>query len=548
MPLARRRRPASALLAAGLLLAVASTGADATARPAPARGAAVQIELASQTPVVPPGGTFAVRLRLAGVPADGSILVVVHQRVHSRSELALSMDGEGLRSQAFQTATPLGALTPQPDGTRRLALSLDPASGGVPLRTEGIYPVELIAQDAAGTALATLVTHLIVPPEEGDDSPPLGVAVVAEVGAPPALQADGTTSLPRPVVADMAELVSGLVAVRDVPFTLAVTPETVDALSASAEPGDLELVDALRTAAAGGGIVMDLPYVAVEPDDLAPAGLLGELREQRERGHAVLTDALGVEPSTAEWMAPPSLGANGLGALAFSGVHRVVVSDTQVEPLEPGIISYSLAQPFLLAVPEGTPPDAPAPGNVQALATDPVVLERLATAGSPGLIASRVLAELAFLRLEQPSVARSIVLPIDRGTPATVVQLVLDGLGTGRPFAPMGLDAAFDHAIPLLDGGGNQVDRRLLPATTTPIPSAVARALTDARAHLGTFVSLVGTDSPRGAARTPPAAGHRRRPQPRGSARARGHRRGRDRSGHQQGDHARKLHAHPHRA
>jgi hypothetical protein len=399
------------------------------------------------------------------------------------------MEGEELRSDVLDVPVAISSLPLQADGSRQLSL-------GHPLRVEGVYPVELIAQNAGGEPLATLVTHLVVAPEEGDDSPPLGVAVVAEIGAPPALQPDGTVALSPPTVADLTALVDGLVAVPDVPLTLAITPETVDTLVTSTAPEDAELVDALRRAATG-RTVMAMPYAAVNPDDLAPANLLGELAQQRERGRAVLTDALGVEPVSAPWLSPPNLGATGLGVLAFSGIHRIVVSDAQVEPLEPGIISYSLAQPFLLTVPEGTPADQPAPDDVQALATDPGVLERLATPGSPGLVASRVLSELAFLRLEQPSVARSVVLPIGAGTPAAVVRLIVDGLGAGRPFAPLDLDAAFEHATPLLDGGGNPVDRRLLAATADPIRADVAASIIDARAHLGTFVGLVGADNPR---------------------------------------------------
>ena len=438
--------------------------------------------------MVAPGGTYSARLAFEGVPGDGSVRVRIHQRVRSRSELAQSMEGEQLRSDVLDVPVAISSLPPQADGSRQLSL-------GHPLRTEGVYPMELIAQDAAGEPLATLVTHLIVPPEEGDDSPPLGVAVVAEIGAPPALQPDGTAALPPSTVADLTALVSGVLAVPDVPLTLAVTPETVDALTTSTAPGDAALVDALRRAAAG-RTVMALPYAAVSPDDLATVDLVSELAQQRERGRAVLADVLGVGPTSTPWLSPPNLGASGLGALAFGGINRFVVSDAQVEPLEPGIISYSLAQPFLLTVPEGTPPDQPSPEGIQALATDPGVLERLDTPGAPGLVASRVLSELALLRLEQPSVARSVVLPIRAGVPAAVVQLILEGLGAGRPFAPLDLDAAFDHATPLLDGGGNPVDRRLLATTTEPIRADVAASIIDARAHLDTFVSLVDGDNP----------------------------------------------------
>lgn len=490
------RHRTAGVVAVGLLLGV--LGADPTAASVPDRtqiAGTARIELAAQTPVVTPGGTFAMRLNLDGVPADGILSMVLHQRVRSRSELALSMDGDGLRTRVFGTSTFLSTLPLQPDGTRRLALSLDPANGGVQLRTEGVYPVEVIAQDAAGTALATLMTHLIVPPEAGDDSPPLGVAVVAEVDAPPALRPDGTTRLARTRVDAMTDLVSGLLAAPDVPVTLAVRPETIDALAASAEPGDIELVDAMRTAAID-RTVLALPYAEVSPDALAAADLLGELNEQRERGRQVLTDALGVDPTESVWMAPPRLGADGLAALAFSGVDRVVVSDTVVEPLDQRIISYSLAQPFLLAGPDDGSSDSPADGLLQAMATDPIILDRLDTDGAPGLVASRVLSEVAFLRLEQPSIARSVVLPMRTGTPARVVQLVLDGLGSGSPFAPMDLDEAFDHAVPLLDRGDNQVDRHLVPQRTSPMRSADARALREARGHLETYLALLGTDRP----------------------------------------------------
>jgi hypothetical protein len=487
----RVRVGAAALLAIVVLALAAPTGA----MPDAARGPAPAIELVEQTPVTAPGGSFVVRVRLSGVPDDGSVRIVVHQRVRSRSELAQSMEGEGLRSEVFRTVTAISSLPAQSDGSRRLTLSFDPASGGLSLSTEGVYPIELIAQDAAATPVATLVTHLIVPPAAGDEAPSLGVAVVADVGAPPALQPDGTVALSPADVADMAGVVAGLSGAPATPVSIAARPETIDALLASTEPGDAELVAALRQSVAG-RTVLSLPYVEVSPDALAPAGLLDQLGLQTAKGRLVLTDELGVEPIATVSMSPPALGAQGLAALAGLGVHRVVVADDQIAPLEPGIISYSLAQSFVLTPPEGTPTSEEASAPTQALATDAIVLERLSTPGSPGLVTSRVLAELALLRLEQPSVARSMVLPLAPSTPAGVVQLVLEGLAVGRPFAPMSLDEAFDHARPLLDGGDNPVDLALLPATPESISADVGRSIEEAQTDLATFTGLVGRDSP----------------------------------------------------
>ena len=76
-------------------------------------------------------------------------------------------------------------------------------------------------------------------------------------------------------------------------------------------------------------------------------------------------------------LADPSLGAEGLSVLAFVGDDRLVVDDDQLEPLADGIISYSLAQPVVVAVPDGSDTENRTPGPVMALSPDPIVMERL---------------------------------------------------------------------------------------------------------------------------------------------------------------------------
>ena len=135
-------RGARAVAAVGVLvgLAVAPSADAATLGTRARSGPPPALELVAQTAVVPPGGTFSMLLGTPGIPADASVTVEVHQRVRSRSELALSMEGDELRNLAFGTAKSLSDLPVQPDGTRRLDLSLDPADG-VTLSAEGVYPV-----------------------------------------------------------------------------------------------------------------------------------------------------------------------------------------------------------------------------------------------------------------------------------------------------------------------------------------------------------------------------------------------------------------------
>ena len=482
-----------ALAAAGALLLGPLPSAPAA--PAP-RGAGASIELVAQTPVAAAGGAFVATVSLDGIPASGSIALDVHQRVRSRSELDQSMQGDGLGRLVFQNVTPISAMPPQPGGTRDVVLSLDPTSGGLPLQVEGVYPLVLTAQDAAGTELATLVTHLIVPPEAGDEAPNLAVSLVAELELPTALQPDGGVDLTRADVDALRGVVEGLAAAPDVPATLAVGAETLEALLASADPNDPELVDAIRAVAADRTVLAE-PYVPLDLDGLVAAQLVGEVEHQSERGAEVLADLLGAAPDDGVRLAPPTLGAEGLALLAFTGTNRIVVEDAQVEPLAAGIIPYSLAQPFVVAVPEDAEDEVEdrQPGPVQALAPDPVVMQRLTAEGTAGLAVSRTLAELALLRLEQPSVARSTVLRLTRELEPDRVQPILEAIGSGRPFEAVTLTGAFDHAAPVIDAGGNVADRALRPAPHDEISAGTARSVASTRADVATFGSLVGPDS-----------------------------------------------------
>lgn len=491
----RRRHsghPGARTLAVLLVSAVALAGGPvAAARPtqsAPARAAGT-IELVSQTPTVARGGTFEMWVRLADLPADGLIKLVLRGRVRSRSELAQSMEGNGLRTEIYRVSPTVAELPVAADGSRRLSLSLDPTTGGIPLSAPGAYPVEVIAQDASGVTLATLITHLLVRPDVADESPPLAVAVVAEIGAPPALQPDGTIELRANQVDRAAGLAAALAATPDVPATLAVTPETIDALAAGTDPARTALLDQLR-AAATNRTVLARPYVDVSPDVLTGAGLGDELGQQLERGRVVLEGALGTVPSATTWIAGPDLGTAGVRALQQAGVQHLVVAPDQLEPLRSGVLSLSLAQPFLIA-------GEPGP-TLDAMALDPAILDRLDTSTSVGLEVSRLLAELAMLWFEQPGIARGAVVPIDGSVRGEVLQGLLAGLDAGGIFEAVDLDGLFASASPLRQPGGGRVDRALVPSRNGGrISGALAADLAATRSLLASFVGLVGDDSPR---------------------------------------------------
>jgi hypothetical protein len=483
------RRTGAALAAVALAAVTSAASLAGAARAAPASASraqqapAARVELVSQTPTVTAGGTFELAVRLTGLPDDGLIQLALHGRVRSRSELAESMEGRGLRSEVYDVTQPLASIPLAADGTRRLSIP-----GGIPLTAPGAYPLEVVAQRADLTELASLVTHVLVRPGPSDESPPLAVAVLARIGARPALQPDGSYRLSSRQVEGDAQLVSALAAAPDTPATLDVTPETLDALSSEPAEGAPDILDLLRVAASRRA-VMSHPYVDVSPDVLAASGLSDELAQQLDRGRAVLGNMLGVEPSGTTWRAGPDLDDRGLRLLGQTGVRHVVVDPAQVEPLRSGIISLSLAQPFLLTSGAG-----PA---IDAVALDRGITERLGTRVEPGLETSRLLAEMAMLWFEQPGIARGVVVPVDGSIRPDVVKGLLAGVGAGGIFHAVTLDQLFADADPLRQPGGGRVDRALVPGDDGAIGGDLADALRATRTALASFVQLVGEDSPR---------------------------------------------------
>lgn len=455
--------------------------------------------LTSRTPVVATGGTFELGLDPASVPAGGTVELVLRGRVRSRSELAVSMLGEGLRSTVHQRATPVSEL-PVVDGSLRVAISLDPAQpGGLALGTSGVYPLEVRARDADGAVLGRLVTHLVRAPDGRDESPPLAVAVVASTLTEPALDPDGG----RAVAPDALEAAGGLLAPlagAGVPVNLALSADALVGLGELAAAGDPDAAQVLADlqTVADRGLVLAGPYAPTSPDALRSAGLGAELAAHLEAAATAVEAHLGVAPAADLWLADPDLSEAGAAALAGEGIRRIVVDEDQVEPLREGLVSLSLAQPYLLDLGGDGP-------RVEALELDPLVAGHLGTELSPALEASHLLAELAMLWFEQPGVARAAVLPVDDRDRPEVLTAVLAGLADGRVTEAVTLDDAFERADPLVQPGGGRVDRELAPEDPDTIARAVRAGLGDARRLLGGLGSLLGDGA---ASEVPTAAAH----------------------------------------
>lgn len=465
-----------------LLLAVAGPGTNHLAS-AQEDTDGVFLDLVRQTAFVAPDGQFELVLDTSEVPRDASIEVVVRDRVRSRSEFALSVTGERLRSRRFTLpARPLDELEGSGGDEVRLVVPVGAGEGRAVLGQEGTYPVEVRVLDAEGSRIGRLLTHLVLLPEPSEDPRPLAVALVAELALPPVLSSDGDLEPLPPETAELARVVEVLAAHPDVPLSLAVQPVTVEALAASDEADANAALVALREAVPGRQ-VLSLPYVDLDPQALLDADLESELDRQLERGERILSEELDVEPDRSVWLGGPTLGPEVVVEMGERERDAFVVDEGRVDPVDAGS-GLSLTRTFALPAP------GPSPAAVKA---DPVLAFRLADETRPRLSAHVVLAELAVLSLEEPAASRGVVIRSFEGRPPPVetVEVLVDALA--RPNAlvsPVTLDQLFGQVESLA------VEAELRPIAAEDL-GAYAPLLRETRSLLRSFETMTGNLSDR---------------------------------------------------
>jgi hypothetical protein len=499
-PRARSRGPgppwpaAVAALAVALLLGAGTPIAaqDDPDDPPPGPTGPVELSLVAQTPVVTPPGRVDLRLGIAGAPPDSFVELVLRGQVRTRSEFALAVDGEALRTRVDSGTRPrLDTLPVDPaDGARTVSLSLDPGTpGGINLSSSGAYPLEVRVVSAGGEPLGELLTFVVVAPAPDTELAPLSVAVVGELGAPPADRGGDGPLLDDEAATLLAAAAAPFAGVPDVPATLSIVPETVDALAATPSEVAAQALARLREATAGRA-VLARPFTDVSVQALVDADLEDELDQHLIRGQQVLVDELGVEPSFEVAIAGGDLDPTGAVALVERGVDGLVLDGDDLAPAPTG--GLSLAHRFQVPIARV--------GNrtVDAVEADAALEARLTDDDDPALAAQRLVAELAVVRGEQPAVPRGVVVRAGADARPEVVASLLAALDrAGTLLDPVDLPTLFQEVRQLTDPAGGPVQRDLVPEDAPAIGQDVAAGLPGARQLVAGYESLTGGPSPR---------------------------------------------------
>lgn len=486
-----RRATVAALLAGLVLLTMLPHARAGESDPATGR-----LKLAAQDPFTPIGGTT--RLVLAPelptpAPSGLEVRVTAHTSVISRGAFTRSLTATSLGPVVDQRSAPLDEL-PLDSLTRDRVFALglqDPRSALDPtrlaLRSPGVYPVEVELRSEGGERLDRFVTHVVVVDPQAAVVEPLRVAWIWPLAERPG--GGRTTRVARALRPDgrLGRQVAALTRFPDVALTLVPSPETLetwerlgqdDASAAQALEGLREVLD--------GRQVLAGPYVPIDLPSLLATGLGNAVDAELVRGDGVLADVLGREPETATAL-PGPLDEVSFARLRARGVERMVVHASSLSPVS---ARFTAARPFLL---EPLTPVGSSPAT--AVASDTGFEELLRTDEPPALRAQHVLAGLAVVAREQPSLARGVVIVNPEGfaAPADLVDALLTGLRDHPWLEPVTVGTLVDTVPPETRSPGRTPLVRSLTAYSPPAPPVTRDEFSAAQELLSALAANVGS-------------------------------------------------------
>ena len=474
-----RARLSAALLAAALAVSGAVAVTSVGAAPASAQSATPRFVLALQSPWVAPGAGFLMRFDAADVPAGAQVAVTVHDALNSRTAFDASVDGGNLPTTRDRQTFRFDELPVDPaNGQRVLAL---PTAG---LGDNGVFPLEVDLRSAAEESLAHFVTHVVVAPVGAEGAltvgRPLNVAWVWPLQAEPAYVAavppvNPQTLTDLKLTGRLGRQARQLVANPDVPLTLAPSPETLEAWAAIGKdvPELAVGADAVRRAAnSGRNQVLAGPFVPLDLPSIVRGNLQGEVTSvagtrpgELTRGVATLERFLGAHVDSGTAL-PGHLDATSLDILQSASVRQLVVDGDALVPINE---KYTPAHQYKLPTTGGDGSTA-----LTVLATDDGLEQFLTGDQPPALRAAHLLAGLALVAGEQPSIGRGVAItnPAQWDADDTFVTAVLAGLRGNPLLAPTTVEGLL-QAVPVAtddQADGAPVFRQLEGYSPPPPP------------------------------------------------------------------------------
>jgi hypothetical protein len=405
--------------AVAIAVATAVGPAGAAASTTPASEPEPYLALRDVSPWVTADGTWRADWDITAEPPPGaSLRYTIHEAINgasARERLDDVLDGGSLGA-GLQSAVDVPMVLARSGSSVTLQIPVRSRSDGSArtfLPNPGIHPVEISLVALDGSELQHIVLFLTHLPAEVS-APPLRVAPVLSVLAPPLVSPDGTVAIPDGTEAGISQAAELLDAAGDLPVTVHLDPLIVSATRDSHDPIAGSHLTGLLSAI-GPRPVLRSPWVPVDLESWAASGAVTSFQSSLLAGQTTLAGALDRAPDGDVWPPDPTLGPRSVGWLRSAGVRHVVLDADQVTSAKELDDDPGTTQRFRV--------DS-ADSGLDALLLDPVLAGRLAAAAPPELAAHRAATELEAMWFATPRGA----------TPAAVVDLTSVPSAASRAF------------------------------------------------------------------------------------------------------------------
>jgi hypothetical protein len=481
------------------------------AAPAAAQSAAPTFTLARQSAWIAPGGGFIMGFDATNVPPGAQVALTVHDGLQSRTAFDASINGDNLPPTRDRRTVAFNDLVVDPSTGQRLLAYPSDALGD-----SGVFPLEVDLRTAADESLAHFVTHVVVAPVGADGAlsvgQPLNVAWVWPLQAAPAYVAGANPVNPdtfaaldpaSPGAGRLGRQATQLAANTDVPLTLAPSPETLEAwatlgtkapvLGAGAVAIRTAGTSTINQVLAGPFVPLDLPSIERGNLDDVVTSSTATSPSELTRGVATLEKFFGAPMTNTSTALPGPLDAASLSLLQNAGVRQLVVDGRALVPVAE---KFTPSHPYKVQTVAGDDSSA-----ATVVATDSGLEQFLTGDQPPALRAAHLLAGLALVAGEQPSIQRGVAIanPVDWDANDAFVAAVLAGLRNNPMLRSTTVQGLLEH-VPVAtvddEPDGAPVFRQLAQYAA-PLPPVTAAQYARGVKNRDAVAALVTTADPR---------------------------------------------------
>jgi len=435
-------------------------------------------------------------------PAGEGLEVVVYGRLTARSQFQAALAGDVSGQFWDETPVPLSKLANDPRGGLDVNIPVNQptsgnASGALPIPTTGVYPVQAYLEVANVRKGQPLTTFIVYAGNDASNLLRLDVAIVAPFGGTVPISSSGPIGPMAASIAAQFEAGAAVLARSPVPVTIRAEVPAIEALAGGTAP-QRAAVAHLRQAVTSGDELLPGTDLPLDVGGLVSSGLTVDLASGLTAGDATLDGLLGVAPPTRTWAFSGDVGSTSVGALAGLGAQEVAVPESDLSALPVTGPELTFAQPTKLSIP-GT--------DIRVVEADSELSGRIGQATAPGeavLVADQVLAELAMIDLETPSVLRGVVLmpPPHTALDPVFLSVLLAGLQDNPLLRAVPLHEIFQDVPPASGASGPLVRQLEGPEVTAPLGGVgqlqealgVVAALGEVYGHNTSLVSGLSAD------------------------------------------------------